>query len=95
MISTRRSTELIEGEVESIVDQHSPEKEPIDYEALLTQYKALVLESKVSLDDIEGMTHDELVDVLLDRRATRHTTRCDARFPADTMERLSGTCCSW
>ncbi len=82
-----KMVELIEGEVESIVDQHSPEKEPIDYDALLTQYKALVLESKVSLDDIDGMTHDEIVDILLDD-AHQAYDKVHARFPANTMEKV-------
>ena len=58
--------ELLDGVIESIVSANTEEKAGIDYERVLEQYKALVLPSKLELDDIDGQDEDNLVNTLID-----------------------------
>jgi preprotein translocase subunit SecA len=83
----QKMMELIEGEVESIVGQNAPEKAEPDYEQILTQYKALVLPSGLTLEEIEGLGKEELVDELLDDAHIAYE-KVQERFPSDTMHKV-------
>ncbi len=58
--------ELLDGEIESIVTANVDEKDGINYERVLEQYKALVLPSKLAIEDITQLSEDDLVDALID-----------------------------
>ncbi len=79
--------ELIDGVVESIVRQNAPEKGEIDYESILSQYQALVLPSKLELEDIEDLSAEELEDVLAED-AENSYAEVQARFPEESMRKV-------
>jgi preprotein translocase subunit SecA len=79
--------ELMEGAVENIVRQNTPEKEDPDYEQILTQYKALVQPSEIELDAIDGLTADEIIDELLDDAHACYE-KVQARFSPEMMPKV-------
>jgi preprotein translocase subunit SecA len=83
----QKMMELIEGVVETIVTSNLPEKEEPDYEQMLSQYKALVLPSELTLEDIDALPEDELIDLLLDDAVASYQ-KVQERFPDDTMQKV-------
>jgi preprotein translocase subunit SecA len=83
----QKMMELIEGVVETIVTSNWPEKEEPDYEQMLSQYKALVLPSELTLEDIDALPEDELIDLLLDDAVASYE-KVQERFPDDTMQKV-------
>jgi preprotein translocase subunit SecA len=82
-----KMVELIDGEIERIVRSNTPVKGEIDYEAIESQYKALVLQSELTLDDINGLSADEVIDVLTeDSEAAYEEVR--KKFPAEMMQKV-------
>lgn len=79
--------ELIEGEVESIVDAHAPDKGEIDYEGIIAQYKGLILTSELELEEIDGLSPEEVTDVLAEDSVASYE-KIEQRFPAETLERV-------
>jgi preprotein translocase subunit SecA len=82
-----KMSELIEGQIETIVQSNTPEKGVPDYEQVLLQYKALVLPSQLTLEDIDDLPAEELVDALLDDAFTAYQD-VQSRFPAETMQKV-------
>lgn len=82
-----KMVELIDGEIESIVDGNVDPKEGIDFERILEQYKTLVLPSQLTLEDIEELDSDELVDFLIEDGHAAYD-QVAARFPADMLTRV-------
>ena len=76
--------ELLDGVIESIVTANNDEKDGIDYERVLEQYKALVLPSKLELSDIEGQDEDNLVNTLIDDSEEAYNEVAE-RFPQEGM----------
>lgn len=79
--------ELLEGQVESLVMDNMPEKGEPDYETMLSQYQAIVLGSKLTLDDIDGLSEDECIDTLHED-AMEQYEQVASQFPTDTMEKV-------
>lgn len=79
--------ELLDGEIEQIVHNNTEEKVGIDYEHVLEQYKALVLPSKLTLEDIDGLDEEALIDSLVDDSEVAYE-EVASRFSADQMERV-------
>jgi preprotein translocase subunit SecA len=81
-------TELIEDEVEFIVESHSNEKErSIDLEAVLNAYDAIIPGRTVTAEELEGLSHDDLVERLADE-ADAELERVASRFPEGSMEKV-------
>ncbi len=80
--------ELIEDEIEFIVESHSDEKaRSIDLEAVLNAYDAIVPGRTVTAEELEGLSHDDLVDRLADE-ADAELERVASRFPEGSMEKV-------
>jgi preprotein translocase subunit SecA len=80
--------ELIENEIEFIVESNSDEKaRSIDLEAVLNAYDAIVPGRTVTPEELEGLSHDELVDRLADE-ADAELERVSSRFPEGSMEKV-------
>ncbi len=76
--------ELLDGVIESIVTANIDDKNVVDYERILEQYKALVLPSKIELSDLEGKGEDDLVNTLIDDSEVAFQ-EVAARFPDEDM----------
>jgi preprotein translocase subunit SecA len=80
--------ELIEDEVEFIVESHSNEKErSIDLEAVLNAYDTIIPGRTVTAEELEGLSHDDLVERLADE-ADAELERVASRFPEGSMEKV-------
>ncbi len=80
--------ELIEDEIESIVENNSNEKaRSIDLEAVLRAYDAIIPGRTVTGEELEGLSHDDLVDRLADE-ADAELERVASRFPDGSMEKV-------
>jgi preprotein translocase subunit SecA len=80
--------ELIENEIEFIVESNSDEKaRSIDLEGVLNAYDAIVPGRTVTAEELEGLSHDELVDRLADE-ADAELERVSSRFPEGSMEKV-------
>ena len=79
--------ELIEGEMERLVEAHAGEKGPFDYEGLLEHYRALVPQSTLSLEAIEGKGEDELVDALLEDSQAAYA-KVASQFSPEVMQKV-------
>lgn len=79
--------ELLDGEIESIVESNADEKTGIDYERVLEQYKALVLPSKLTLADIDGLDEDELIDALVNDSEVAYE-EVASRFAPDMLAKV-------
>ncbi|HWV23432.1 MAG TPA: preprotein translocase subunit SecA [Thermomicrobiales bacterium] len=79
--------ELIEGAVERIVRRNTPDKSEPDYEEIIDQYKALVLPSEIEVDDIDGMTAEEIAETLHEDSEDAYQT-VEERFPSDMMAKV-------
>ena len=76
--------ELLDGVIESIVTANNDEKNGINYEHVLEQYKALVLPSKIEMSDIAGKGEDDLVNTLIDDSEIAFQEVAE-RFPQEEM----------
>lgn len=83
----QKMMELIEGEIESIVQSNAPAKGEIDYDNILSQYTGLILTSDLDIDDIDGLSAEDLIDVLADDSEEAYE-KISSRFPQDTMEKV-------
>ncbi len=79
--------ELLDGEIEAIVTANNDEKTGIDYDRVIEQYKALVLPSKLTLEDIEELGEDELVNALIDDSEVAYA-EVASRFSEDMLAKV-------
>jgi preprotein translocase subunit SecA len=77
--------EMIEAEIEAIVDRHITERPvEIDYNGILTAYVAIIPNGKLSLEQIEGLDREALIDAL-NEDAMNAYGEVEARFGSETM----------
>jgi preprotein translocase subunit SecA len=82
-----KMVELIDGELERIVQSNIGEKGVIDYEAIQEQHTALVPQSKLTVEEIDGLGEEELVDELVaDSEEAFETVQ--AQFGPETMKKV-------
>jgi preprotein translocase subunit SecA len=82
---SERLAELIHAEIESIVDRFQGSKgEDTDYAGILAGYDAIIPNGKATLEDIEGLTRDDTVEVLIADSDAAYG-EVEAKFGADTM----------
>jgi preprotein translocase subunit SecA len=64
---TEKMTEFIANEIQSIVERHVSGRndDEIDYNGVATAYVGTVANTKLTLEDIEGLNREELVDALV------------------------------
>jgi preprotein translocase subunit SecA len=80
-----RMADMIEAEIESTVDRFMPERgEEIDFNGIASAYMALIPNGKVSSEDIEGLSRDDIVTVLVED-AMRAYEEVETRFGSETM----------
>ena len=78
--------DLLAAEIDAMVTTHtgSGRDSDIDLGGVLTAYLALVPERVLSLDALEGLTREELVEALI-ADAEEAYARVESRFPEDAM----------
>jgi preprotein translocase subunit SecA len=81
---SERIAEFIAAEVEAIVDGATDERNEIDYEKVLKDYKALVMRPKLELEQVDGLDRESLIAVL-DEESDRVYGEVEARFGAEIM----------
>jgi preprotein translocase subunit SecA len=64
---SEKVAELIHGEIESIVDRHLAGKNnaEIDYNGVHSTYVATIPNGKITLDEIDGLSREELIEALI------------------------------
>jgi len=82
---SQKMTGMIETEVESIVDRHVGEKDhALDLNGIITAYTALIPNGNVDLVNLEGLTKDDITELLLSD-AGKAYAEVEAKFGSDTM----------
>jgi preprotein translocase subunit SecA len=83
---TDKMSEMIAGEIESIVDRHLSGKnnDEFDYNGIHTAFIATIPNSNLKLQDIEGLNREELVETLV-ADAEAAYDEVETRFGAETM----------
>ncbi|MCC6790078.1 MAG: SEC-C domain-containing protein, partial [Thermomicrobiales bacterium] len=81
---SERIAEFIAAEVEAIVDGATDERNEIDYDKVLKDYKALVMRPRLTLADVEGLDRESLIEAL-DVESDRVYGEVEARFGAEIM----------
>jgi preprotein translocase subunit SecA len=77
--------QMIEGEIESIVDRHLPEKgDEIDYDGIYSAYVGTFPDVEIKVDDIYGLPREEIIDVLI-TDADRAYETVEGRFEPGLM----------
>ncbi|MCC6705254.1 MAG: preprotein translocase subunit SecA [Thermomicrobiales bacterium] len=84
---SERIAEMIAGEIESIVAGSTDERGEIDYERVFNEYGQIVQSPKIEVDDIIGLTSEELID-LLDTDADEVYGEVEQRFGEDVMRHV-------
>ena len=80
--------ELIEHEIEAIVDRNTGERDhKIDLNGVLESYDALIPGRTVTIEELEGLSKDDLIDRLADE-ADEELERVSNRFPDGAMEKV-------
>ena len=80
--------ELRTSEVESIVDRNVAEKSgDLDYAAIMEGYLALIPNSKISEEDIEGLALEDVSEVLIQDAETAYD-EVEARFGPEIMRKV-------
>jgi preprotein translocase subunit SecA len=82
-----RIAEMIASEIESYVDSATDERGEIDYEAVFNEYGQIVQKPNIAIDDIDGLSREELLDVL-DTDADAVYAAVEERFGADVMRHV-------
>ena len=77
---------MIDGEIEAIVDRHTSGKNDgdLDYNGIHSAYVAIIPNGKVTLDDIEGLARDQVLETLIVDSETAYS-EVETRFGPDTM----------
>jgi preprotein translocase subunit SecA len=85
---SQQVADLISAEIESIVESNFGQRaEETDYAAIADQYAALIPNGHATLDIIEGLERDELLDAL-ESDADEAYQEVEARFGPDTMRQV-------
>jgi preprotein translocase subunit SecA len=79
--------ELIDAELERIVQVNSGVKGVIDYEAVVQQYTALVPQSHLTLEEADGLSAEDLIDLLIEDSQVAYE-KVEAQFTPDTMKKV-------
>jgi preprotein translocase subunit SecA len=82
-----RIAEMIASEIESYVDNATDDRGEIDYEAVYNEYGQIVQQPEISIEDMEGLTREELLD-LLDTDADQIYASVEERFGSDVMRHV-------
>lgn len=79
---------LLDDEIEYLVSSHTLEKEgTIDIAAVLEGYDTLIPDRTVTEEELQGLDHDELADVLIED-ADRAYATVESRFTSETMPKV-------
>ncbi|MGB3304691.1 MAG: preprotein translocase subunit SecA [Thermomicrobiales bacterium] len=80
--------QMIEDEITGLVESNlSDHDAKIDYEAIVTDYNALIPGDRMTLDQIDGLAKDDIVDVLL-ADADEAYTQVSDQFTPETMPKV-------
>ncbi|HWV36320.1 MAG TPA: preprotein translocase subunit SecA [Thermomicrobiales bacterium] len=80
--------QMIEDEITGLVESNvSDHDAKIDYEAIVTDYNALIPGDRITLDQIDGLAKDDIVDVLLADAEEAYTQVSD-QFTPETMPKV-------
>ncbi|MEZ4496383.1 MAG: hypothetical protein R2845_06280 [Thermomicrobiales bacterium] len=82
-----RIAEMIAGEIEVLIDNATDERGEIDYEKVFNDYGQIVQNPGFILDDIMGLTREELIDSL-DGDADEVYGQVEERFGSDVMRHV-------
>jgi preprotein translocase subunit SecA len=80
--------ELIEAEIEALVDRHISERPAeIDFNGIASAYAALIPNGHITLESIEGLDREELVDALAEDASNAYS-EVESKFGAETMRKV-------
>lgn len=79
---------MIEDEITGLVASNlSDHDAKVDYEAIVTDYNALIPGDRIALDQVDGLAKDDIVDVLLADAEEAYTQVSD-QFTPETMPKV-------